>query len=277
MSEFKKQAIVWALTIAIAVATIGSANSISDDDETHTNASNVKIVENVTNAKVLVADEASESLPQPKIYDVYLEDGTSIIYCEEVEQSDTVQEENIDEETVTVSNYEVAAVAEPVVVETPKETTGKWAGYENVPDTHLTGDQADSCGLYQDNTLIKSHDEASKTIVLESGETFQYIYGDISHVTSYCPCATCCDTYTGYTHSGRYLLDEENPKVLAADTTRYPIGTVIFVPGYGIATVEDTGGAIDDRDLDIYIPDHGTAWNWGAVDTIVYIIAFGEW
>ena len=89
MSEFKKQAIVWALTIAIAVATIGSANSISDD-ETHTNeittASNVKVAEYVTNAKVLVADEERELLPQPKIYDVYLEDGTSIIYCEEVEE-----------------------------------------------------------------------------------------------------------------------------------------------------------------------------------------------
>lgn len=51
---------------------------------------------------------------------------------------------------------------------------------------------------------------------------------------------------------------------IAADTRYYPIGTRMYVPGYGWGTVEDRGSAIKGRDrLDVYYDDHNDALRWG--------------
>ena len=253
MNEFKKQAVVWVLTIAVAISVFVNANNLVDRN-VKTKGSEVTHSEMLTETEQTVAIETTE-----------------IVITEVEEEAFKFVEEEISESIFSNSEIDV------IKYSTPVETKNKWDGFDYVPGTYITGKQADDCAIYQDNTIISVIDESSKTITLESGETFEYLYSDISHVTSYCPCVKCCDIYTGYTYSGRNLFEEETPKVLAADFNRYPLGTKIFVPGYGIAVVEDCGGAIDDRDLDVYIPDHDTAWNWGTVDTMVYIISFGEW
>ncbi len=51
---------------------------------------------------------------------------------------------------------------------------------------------------------------------------------------------------------------------IAADTTYYPFGTRMYVPGYGWGTVEDRGGAIKGPDrIDLYFSSHEEALNWG--------------
>ena len=50
----------------------------------------------------------------------------------------------------------------------------------------------------------------------------------------------------------------------AADTSYYPFGTVLHVPGYGYATVEDRGGDIKGpRRLDVWFPSEREARKWG--------------
>ena len=50
----------------------------------------------------------------------------------------------------------------------------------------------------------------------------------------------------------------------AADTDYYPFGTVLHVPGYGYATVQDRGGAIKGPNrLDLWFPSEREARNWG--------------
>ena len=50
----------------------------------------------------------------------------------------------------------------------------------------------------------------------------------------------------------------------AADTDYYPFGTVLHVPGYGYATVEDRGGAIKGpHRLDLWFPSEREAIKWG--------------
>ena len=50
----------------------------------------------------------------------------------------------------------------------------------------------------------------------------------------------------------------------AADTDYYPFGTVLHVPGYGYATVEDRGGDIrGPRRLDLWVPSEREARKWG--------------
>jgi 3D (Asp-Asp-Asp) domain-containing protein len=50
---------------------------------------------------------------------------------------------------------------------------------------------------------------------------------------------------------------------IAADTSVLPFGTVVYVPGYGYGRVEDRGGAIIGRRLDLWFPSHGEAQTWG--------------
>lgn len=65
----------------------------------------------------------------------------------------------------------------------------------------------------------------------------------------------------------RTLLPWNLPRrdgTIAADTTYYPFGTRMHVPGYGWGTVEDRGGAIKGPDrIDIYYNFHNDARHWG--------------
>ena len=47
-------------------------------------------------------------------------------------------------------------------------------------------------------------------------------------------------------------------------------GTQLYVDGYGLGTVEDRGGAIYGRRLDIWLPDCQAAREWGVRWRLVY-------
>jgi 3D (Asp-Asp-Asp) domain-containing protein len=51
---------------------------------------------------------------------------------------------------------------------------------------------------------------------------------------------------------------------IAADTSQYPFGTVMYVPGYGYGRVEDRGKAMKgNAKIDIYFDTHKEALQWG--------------
>ena len=78
-------------------------------------------------------------------------------------------------------------------------------------------------------------------------------------VTAYCPCRVCCGPKAhGITASG----SRADHSLLAADPL-IPFGVVIEVPGYGRARVEDRGGAIKGMHLDVLLPTHRQARQWG--------------
>ena len=54
-----------------------------------------------------------------------------------------------------------------------------------------------------------------------------------------------------------------SPGTIAADTSVYPFGTIMYVPGYGWGRVEDVGGAIKGNHIDLYFPSHEKALSWG--------------
>lgn len=71
-------------------------------------------------------------------------------------------------------------------------------------------------------------------------------------VTAYCG-GECC---TGKWHVYNRTASGTKPRryiTVAADTDVFPFGTVIYLPGIGMVTVEDRGGAIKGNHLDIYV------------------------
>ncbi len=52
-------------------------------------------------------------------------------------------------------------------------------------------------------------------------------------------------------------------RTIAADTSIFPFGTKLKVPGYGTGVVEDRGGAITGNRLDLFFKTHKQALEWG--------------
>ena len=84
-------------------------------------------------------------------------------------------------------------------------------------------------------------------------------------VTAYCPCEKCCGKCAdGYTASGRPAVG----KIVAAPST-IPFGTVLKIPGYGVAAVQDRGGTITGNRLGVLFDTHQEALNWGVQELMV--------
>src|SRR5699024_4266589 len=81
-----------------------------------------------------------------------------------------------------------------------------------------------------------------------------------------------CDGCSGITATGVNLIKNPNQKVIAVDPNVIPLGTKVYVEGYGYATAEDTGGAIIGNRIDVYFPSKNQALNWGVQSVDVTIV-----
>lgn len=82
-----------------------------------------------------------------------------------------------------------------------------------------------------------------------------------AEVTAYCSCEKCCGKHAdGITASGHKLKAGD---LVVAAPRNISFGTKIFIPGYGLATVRDRGGAIKGNRLDIWFSTHDAALKWG--------------
>lgn len=104
--------------------------------------------------------------------------------------------------------------------------------------------------------------------------------GDVL-VTGYCNCGDCCGwrfSWLGfgppvYTYGPMKGQRKEigvtargtvaHLGTVAADPKVFPFGTRLLIPGYGTGVVEDVGGAIKGKHIDVWFPSHQTALNWG--------------
>ena len=73
-----------------------------------------------------------------------------------------------------------------------------------------------------------------------------------------------------HTATGINLL--QNPMVIAVDPRVIPLGTMIEVPGYGVAIAGDTGGAIKGNRIDIHFRTVGEALSWGRKTITIKIL-----
>ena len=66
---------------------------------------------------------------------------------------------------------------------------------------------------------------------------------------------------SNYTAMGIDL--RSNPNVIAVDPSQIPLGTLVEVPGYGIAIAGDTGGDIKGNRIDLHYPEVQQAMEFG--------------
>jgi 3D (Asp-Asp-Asp) domain-containing protein len=80
----------------------------------------------------------------------------------------------------------------------------------------------------------------------------------------------------GITYSG-VKVKRDLFSTVAADLNVFPIGTILFVPGYGYGVVADKGGAIKGNELDLYYETVEDVYNkWGKKQVDVYVVQKGN-
>ncbi|MHC4121974.1 MAG: 3D domain-containing protein [Planctomycetota bacterium] len=108
-------------------------------------------------------------------------------------------------------------------------------------------------GLWIDNYQMK-HPKQDRSLFL-------------AEVTAYCPCEKCCGNFAdGVTASG--VVISEGCKLVAA-SSKYPFGTKMKIPGYGVAAVQDRGGSLKGNRLDVLFHSHAEALKWGRRQLII--------
>ncbi|WP_226683729.1 G5 and 3D domain-containing protein [Sutcliffiella horikoshii] len=72
-----------------------------------------------------------------------------------------------------------------------------------------------------------------------------------------------CNGCSGVTSTGINLRTNPGAKVIAVDPSVIPLGTKVYVEGYGYAVAGDTGGAIKGHKIDVFFSDKDAAYRWG--------------
>jgi uncharacterized protein YabE (DUF348 family) len=72
-----------------------------------------------------------------------------------------------------------------------------------------------------------------------------------------------CNGCSGYTATGINLHQNPNIKIIAVDPSVIPLGTKVYVEGYGYAIAADTGSAIKGHKIDVFFATKSEAYRWG--------------
>ena len=138
--------------------------------------------------------------------------------------------------------------------ETPKETA---------PAASSSQSTEKAAGTVASNETVKERapetapakTEASKEIMVEA--------------TAY---TASCEGCSGITSTGINLIENPDAKVISVDPTVIPLGSKVFVEGYGEAIAGDTGGGIIGNKIDVFIPSKQDAINFGVKQLKVTIL-----
>ncbi|MBE3520136.1 MAG: G5 domain-containing protein [Firmicutes bacterium] len=109
----------------------------------------------------------------------------------------------------------------------------------------------------------------TKTEVSREGTVIRFVRAIEVLATGYCPCEICCGKNAdGYTYTGV----PAKRGVIAVDPRVIPLGSRVYVDGYGFAVAADVGSAIKGNRIDVCFDTHQEALRWGVKKVKVYIL-----
>lgn len=126
-----------------------------------------------------------------------------------------------------------------------------------------TQEQQTSTEVEQEETRTQQPvEEAQQSVTTTAQQDNQSYQGNtfIVEATAY---TAYCNGCSGITYTGQNLRANPNQKVIAVDPNVIPLGSRVYVEGYGEAIAGDTGGAIKGNRIDVFVPSTSEALNWG--------------
>ena len=115
----------------------------------------------------------------------------------------------------------------------------------------------------------KAEQEAAKKKAAQDEELYKAAVREGKSITVTATAYSAYDPGNGpYTASGTPVRHG----VIAVDPSFIPIGTRVYIPGYGEAIAEDIGGAIVGNIIDIAFDTHEEAIEFGRQELEIYIL-----
>lgn len=203
---------------------------------------------------------------------------------------DTTIEPNLKINLVKVEvkkEVETQEIDYDVVVE---EDSNIDSGLEEIKQDGITGEKE---VVYE--VVYKNGEEVSKSVkstkvikeptnkIVAQGtrKTVASRNGQLLNYKSVIYCQSTAYTGGGITATGSVPVRDPNGiSTIAVDPRVIPLGSLVYVEGYGQAIASDTGGAINGNIVDVYVDSVDEAIHgWGRkYNVAVYILAYpGEW
>lgn len=157
------------------------------------------------------------------------------------------------ETTTSVTNNTTVMEGKPEeTVSSTSNTTSKDSASEvAAPSTSNTASKENA----PEATAPSKNNTASKELIVEAS----------AYTAS-------CEGCSGITATGINLKTNPNAKVISVDPTVIPLGSKVYVEGYGEAIAGDTGGAIKGNRIDVFFPSQQDAINFGVKQLKVTIL-----
>ncbi|WP_100011825.1 ubiquitin-like domain-containing protein [Lentibacillus sediminis] len=175
------------------------------------------------------------------------------------ENGEEVDRELISEEVTEESSNRVVAVGTKEIEEAPNlvSLSAEEPNDEDAEESTSTesSSSSDSSGESSTATSGGSEPSGGKTLTMTAS----------AYTAS---CAGC----SGFTATGINLNANPNMKVIAVDPSVIPLGSTVWVEGYGTAIAGDTGGAIVGNRIDVHVATRDEAYAWGKKTVQVKIL-----
>jgi len=151
------------------------------------------------------------------------------------------------ETTTSVTNHTTAVESKPEETVSSKNNTAPPEATAPSTSTTASKENAPEANASSTNT--------SKEIIVEAS----------AYTAS-------CEGCSGITSTGMNLKTNPNAKVISVDPAVIPLGSKVYVEGYGEAIAGDTGGAIKGKRIDVFFPSQQDAINFGVKQLKVTIL-----
>ena len=185
---------------------------------------------------------------------VYLKGGPS---PSEESTSDVEQEKNEDKKEV-IEEVKTEEKKEQSTSENTKKEKSSSENKEVVEVKQTEESKSEERGTNNNDSASNSAESPDKEVAQELTMT----------ATAY---TATCEGCSGITSTGINLLENPDMKVISVDPSVIPLGSKVYVEGYGEAIAGDTGGAIVGNKIDIFIPKLEDAINWGVKEVNVKV------
>lgn len=213
-------------------------------------------------------DEISEQL------DSRVEEGMSIQLIK-VEEKDIIEKEKIKFDTIVESDDTLDKSVKKIKQEGVN-------GEKEITYTVIYKDGVETSRKVKNTKTIV---EPQNKVIVEGTSTVYASRGGISKYSSSKSsqksfmCWATAYSGSGSTASGRKLHRAvDGISTIAVDPSVIPLGSKVYIDGYGYAVASDTGASIKGNKIDLYFNSYNEACNWGLKKVNLTIIAGpGEW
>lgn len=281
------------LTADTTDASALSAVAAAPGDSMITTASEQVRAEAIENAKAAAEAEAKTAALN-KAKDAAMEKAKD--RAEAIEQEEAVKKAKQEAEAAAKKEAEAKAIAAQQTVTSQPTITSK--PYDKIvyedrtqsqnSTSHNTSNQNNTTGSNQytgsKNTGSVSSSASTVAPEIDLDRTVGYsadyatpddvannatLLGNFK-LTFYCPCEVCNGRADAKTASGVTMAEG---RTIAVDPAVIPLGSRVYIDGFGEFVAEDTGSAIKDMRIDICVSTHEKAYELGVTYKDVYLIS----